>query len=324
MPECSESSRLDPALLSEALDSAATLYDLGDEGKMRWIVGREIQRPGSFVYPLRLALDSGEMLAAFYKVHRLRSLAIRDGLLRGVALDRKLAEACSKEQITPARVLAAAPDKFVVVTHAVPGRALGTTYRYAVGKQRRRHALRTYERIGRAIRLIEQLEPPQAPISEAQQWGSVDADLDMLSTGLSRKERVSTRAQLQELFHSAVSSARPVFCHGDLGVSNIRTWNGRLGLIDFHWKIMLQGHDLAHFANKIECQAVTIQPWTSALVKALLEGYGEPEFASSASWRFYRLRYLLRQATRPVRSFTKNHWRVTRARRSLRMELLAQ
>jgi hypothetical protein len=130
------------------------------------------------------------------------------------------------------------------------------------------------------------------------------------------------RAKLQAAYQAAVSSASAVYCHGDLSLSNIRVCKGELGLIDTQWIVALRGHDAAHFAHKIEYEALTIKSWTSALVAALLQGYGEPELTSSASWQFYQLRYLLQRATRPTNRFTKTNWGIKRARKELRRQLL--
>jgi tRNA A-37 threonylcarbamoyl transferase component Bud32 len=315
---------INSAVLQEALHSAASLCGVTTYRNERWSVGREIKRARAVLYPLFVTFESGPSIAAFYKVYSAPYSWTKEGLAHAQALDSTLAQACSREGITPARVLATAPEEFILVTHAVPGRALGPTYHQIVGKKRREHALHTYRKIGRAIGLIEDLGQPEAAMDLGQQWRSIAMDLKRLSAYLWGPEIKALRAQLKEMLDAAVASTSLVYCHGDLNQANIRLSRNGLGLIDFGWTINLQGHDLAYFVNKIEHEAVIVRPWTSALVSALLEGYGEPQFTSSPSWSFYRRRYLVRRASRPAKHLTKAAWIAERARRMLRAELAVQ
>jgi hypothetical protein len=219
------------------------------------------------------------------------------------------------------RVLAADPDAFVLVTEAVPGQPLAPPYRHATSPQSRRGTLRTYKQIGSAIRIVECLAAPTGPLSDGQQWAKVDRDLDRLSGWFAREDESRLRAYMAQLYREARSRTNRVYCHGDLSRSNILANKSSIGFVDFQWRIMLKGYDLVRFAHRIQYEALAMKSWTASLVTALLDGYGESDFHLSPNWRFYSLRYLLRQAGRPIGASITSLWSVKRARAKLHAEL---
>jgi hypothetical protein len=126
---------------------------------------------------------------------------------------------------------------------------------------------------------------------------------------------------MRKLYEEARFRAEPVYCHGDLSRSNILAHQKGIGLIDFQWRIMLRGYDLVRFSHRTQHEGLTMRSWSASLVAALLKGYGEQDFASSPNWRFYSVRYLVRQSARPLNLFSARRWSTKRARRTLRLVL---
>jgi hypothetical protein len=314
----------DPKVLWEALKSVAKISGLSDYRTLEWLVGERIERRSSTLFPLRMATPAGGAMRAFYKIshprpHRVE--AVRAGLARTQELSSSLMAPCDGEGIQPAPVLAADPGTLTVVTLALPGRPLGLTPRHVISRNRRQAALGIFRRIGKAIRLIELSGKPAVAMREDEQWGRTPRDLQRVEELFSPREAAALGRRLKELYVAAAEGEDEVFSHGDMRHTNVLVSGEHIGLVDLQWQVRLRGFDLAYLAVRIEYETVAVRPWTSALVAALVGGYGDPEIRSSPSWRFYRLRRLIRRATHPVRGLAKGRVTVQRARKELRAEL---
>lgn len=312
----------DPAVLHDALKAVVDLYDLGSDRNLSWVVGRRVERRRSTLFPLRMTGDSGMSVGAVYKVVRPRGKVdlIKDALARSDQLTRTLARLCDGEGITAAPVLAADPAALTIVTLALPGRHLGVAIRHILTRRGRRAAVGVFRRIGRAMRLVEQTGEPHDANAYERLWAAIDRDIGRASGVFSQLDAVELARRLRELGEATIRDGVQVYCHGDFSPTNVLVTPDGIGLIDFEWLIRLRGFDVTCLACRVEYEALALRPWSSMLVGALLEGYGDPEIRGSASWQLYRLRRVIRTASRPPHG-TRHRWIIERAREEMKAEL---
>jgi tRNA A-37 threonylcarbamoyl transferase component Bud32 len=309
-------------LLAEALETAKALYGSTEAHDDRWFVGKEVRTRSSMLVHLRLPLADRSQVFAYYKVYDERhgsKAATR--LARSAELTNALALLCEGEGITVPRVLAVRPEASTIVTSGVPGRPLGSMVNHSLTRGRRRSASDVYRKIGRAVHLIETATLPDEPVSDLAQWDGTDEALTTARGFLPPVEWRWLRAQLVESYEAARADAEGMFAHGDLGGGNVLLSADGIGLVDFQWQVRWKGYDLATVACRSFHHPAVTERWGSALIHALLEGYGDHGVTSSPAWRFYTLRRTLRFAVkRPTR--WAHGRRTSRARQQLREQAL--
>jgi hypothetical protein len=298
----------DPSVLQRAVGALSATTALP---AARWSVERRIDRPETVTFVIRAAVPVAAPAVLYYKVFYpwpdrrgpnldLFTREIRDGLTHCETLQDRLAPMGAPEQIQPARVLAADPDRLTVVTLHIPGRPLGKAIRHALTAGRRRSSHHTYRQIGRAARLIEECADPQSEDDSAE----LDRSLNLIDRLRDRKalhdrELDVLRDRMVDLYRRALApGGSRSRVHGDLTSSNVLTRPGQIGLIDFTWPVRLRGHDVYRFVTTLERARPGIPKWIQALVGSVLEGYGDPEIVNSPSWAFKRAHGLLADIAR--------------------------
>lgn len=325
-------SKPDPRVLSEALDATEVVLGRGPDTAARWMVGPAIERPRSTLFVLRLVSPRGRRLEAFYKtIHppRLRDRALADawveslraGLRRSPEMLERLNERGAPEGIRAARVLAVDPESMTIITEGIAGQQVGNSMHRAVTPWGRLSALRVTKRVGRAIRLIEQLssestieEPPwlspmrfEQHVEEARERGI-----------LSEREAPRLRALMRELFDATLAGDDgTAYVHGDLTPTNVLRVRDGIGLIDFSWHPQPRAYDLAKFAVLLESVPFSPPGRRERLVGSLLEGYGDAGVTRSPGWRLVRLQQQLRIVMRLTRSRSRGGLSRGIARRAL-------
>jgi tRNA A-37 threonylcarbamoyl transferase component Bud32 len=308
---------LDRGVLTEALQTAVELYELGDVLGLRWTIDSQINGRSSVVFPLRL-FPNGRTIAAYYKTSSERhQRKVEPGLARSREFTPALAALCRQEAITVPHLLAVRPETLTIVTSAIPGRPLGAAFTRTLTAGRRRLAVDACHRIGRAVRLIEQVASPDEPVLDTAEWSRVDRALERARRLLSVDASDSLRARLAESHDAALSSGIAVYSHGDLSGTNVLVTSTLIGLIDFQWQVKWAGYDLAVLACRMRNHPAVSNRWASALIDAMTDGYGDRRITSSPAWAYYTLRRTLRLALKnPKRSPWYRH-SIRRAREQL-------
>ncbi len=120
---------------------------------------------------------------------------------------------------------------------------------------------------------------------------------------------------LTRLYEAALDRPNPVtYAHGDLSPGNVLLMPQGTGLIDFMWVPHLRGFDLARFIHRLRYSALSMDRWTSALIRATLDGYGDPAAADEPGWRFVQLQ-------RSLRTVERRYYPLHRQRRPVRRAL---
>lgn len=283
-----------PAEPDEEVLEEALLASGHREG--RWSVGARMDRPQSTVFPLRLVADGRTVLNAYYKEHtilstqpdvRARKLAsFRRLLSNGPDLTRQYHARGGSDLAAMPAILVSDPDRLVEVQVAVPGAPFDRLFLHAL-PGRRSNALRVYEAVGGAIRIIEQCSD-----AHLEATTSFSFDFDRAVAGLEDVLDPGDRRRLSQLFHCLGEQVRqraPTYAHGDLGGGNILAEGGKAALIDSLWAIRWPGYDIAHHATRIEYDVPRLGSWNRRLIDKLIEGYGEPDLRAAPGWRLARI-----------------------------------
>ena len=295
-----------PSLLSEAKRELAGRLSLDPEN-LRWDIGERLSRKRSTLFHLTLRSAAGEAIAtAYYKAPyfpdaherpRRNLERVRVALKNSRSLGDRFAELAKSFDISVNVTLALNPETLEVITLGLEGRPMGNPLAYSISKGRRTEAVETCFRVGTAVRLLEELPVPGPGAERERIWGETKRKLDAASSILSVGEVNRLEVLLRQLLAGAFDQTRPVtLAHGDLGPSNVVMVPGGTGLIDFMWILQLRGFDLARFVHRLRSATVSFGPWTSALVEATLEGYGDPSAPEQPGWRFTALQRLLATA----------------------------
>ena len=279
-----------------------------------WRVLGRVERPRSTLF--RLQIQFGENLyEAFYKTDKLSDAFAPSQREDRFAFHRRALEI--EQQLTPAlqrgfseigvrfdEAIAISPDELAAVRLMVPGSPLGKAIRYAV-PGRRDSAIRAYETIGAAIRVIEQVGEVPMPDELPGADIKMSRELDRASALLTTIERQRLGQVIANSLESVDSERTWTWTHGDISETNILRSRDAVGLIDFSWTARLEGYATAQLIYRIETESPRAPRWTATVTEALLRGYGVDACAPTPSWR---LAYLQRglQAMRKDRSRHKN------------------
>ena len=296
------------SLLFEARRELAGRLSLGP-GNLRWDIGKRLSRKRSTLFHLTLRSATGEAIAtAYYKAPyfpdehnrtRRNRERMRVALENSRSLGDRFAQMAEDSGISVNVTLALNLETLDVVTLGLEGQPMGNPLAHAISKNRRTQAVETCFRVGAAARLMEQLPTPEPGAARERIWGEAERKLDAAASIIPAEDLGRLEELLQELLAGAFDQPRPVtLAHGDLSTSNVVMLPGRTGLIDFTWIPQLQGFDLARFVHRLRYATVSYGPWTSALIEATLEGYGDPSAPERSGWRFTSLQRLLATALR--------------------------
>lgn len=297
----------DQALLSRALGRLAELQAPGDDSVLGWSVDRRMERKRSTVFSLRVVLAGPRVVPVFYKVvHRVPTTdgvpdvlwteTLRAGMARSPNLTDRFLSVASPEHIGAPRVLAADPGRLAIVTLGVPGRPLGKAWRLVAGWDR---ALRTFRRLGRAIRLVEEVSPAGLPADRPSAWRVFDSYQQRLEEALTFAEVKALHIRLEELYGLAASEANgTIYAHGDLSPGNVLVSGEEVHLLDLQWLPRLRGYDLANLVYRMDNESPHLAGWTARLHEELLAGYGDPDISKQPGWQFTRLQWLVKLALR--------------------------
>jgi hypothetical protein len=311
----------DPGLLAEAADELAKDHIGGRGSDVRWQIVQRWQRPRSTVLLLR-ASAAGGSVHVYYKQERpgrgLPVEFVRAGLARSRELTFRLDSASTPHGIRPAPVLAVDPERLASVTLGLDGHPVSGSPWRLLSPAGRRLQVECYRRAGRAIRLIEDVAPAPSEEIHDPRWiwpEAVERSGAYLTDGQVRQ----LRATLDDLVEEMVAGDDVVYSHGDMSPSNILIADDHIGVIDISWTPRYRGFDMAVMSYRLEYLGGLPTLATSALVDALIDGYGDPDIRRTAAWRYYRLVRHLGLAARG--KGLRQAWRARRASASVRNAL---
>ena len=278
-----------------------------DPTRLDWEIEERLDRKRSTLFPLLLLDDLREQVAtAYYKKpyfpgarQASRNLPrARAALEQGEVLGTRFADLARDSGIAINETLALNHHTLEVITFGLDGRPMGNPLAHAYGRRARAAAVLACARVGRAIRIIEELPGPADTEAEGERiWEEATRKLKPLSKSMNSAELARLRGMLRELFTEGLAEPDAItYAHGDLSTGNVILMDDNTGLIDFMWIPQLKGFDLARFVHRLRYTTVSLRPWTEALVEAVLDGYGDTSAPDLPGWRFTEMQRLMSTA----------------------------
>lgn len=291
-----------PELLDRARTALAQRLS-HDPTSLRWKIGGRQDRKRSTLFHLTLlSATAGPVATSYFKKayfpeDRQGSSNLtraREAILRSEDLGNRFAELSQGLGVMVNVTLAVDPEALEVITLGLEGKPLGNPLRFVATERGRRTALSMCSNVGRAIRIVEEMEDIHRADLPRDIWEKTDQRLVSVSPLMSDAELRWLRDALHTLYQAATEEDRGiVLAHGDLGPGNVIVMPVGTGLIDFMWMPQLRGFDLSRFVHRLRYTTPSYRPWVSALTDAMLEGYGDPAAPLRPGWRFSEMQRLL-------------------------------
>lgn len=295
-----------PTILDDSLRTLTNLVDTGVVDGLRWRLDRPVRRRRSIVMRME-AFSEGSQPVAFAYVKRYTfdyegSEGEREHIYamlgHATELDTALAGHLAHDPVDLPRVLAIDRERYCLVTLGVRGEALGRGWRHSAHLAKYRQGLfQRFRLLGRLLWKIERcttgsvaLEPQDLlwRIEQRRRWAA-----GALPSRLA--ERVTAVAH--EWSCPALRDGAGSFVHGDLSVTNVLLNHSGVGLIDFAWKPVVPGFDLACLFTRLSYERRGVPLLTRRLMASLVGGYTDASTRETMPYGFYfyRLAFLLDQ-----------------------------
>lgn len=302
-----------PDVLAAAAARLEALGVVAAGSRLEWEVVRRFDRRRSVVFQVRAAVAGTAAVDAYYKSdigrphettpNEVRKQTISDGLEIAAELTDGLIDLARDRRIGAARVLATDPATQTIVTAAVAGRPLGKSKMPPLSRTERARTRSLFTAVGEAARLIEEAAREAASgvaPAPAVMWDLIEWRLEASHAAIGPRLATRVESSLKAL-SADLSRDDAVYVHGDFSRGNILVDGDKINMIDFRWVPRLRSFDVSHIAYRIDYDLPFPDPWRTQLVRAVLDGYGQPDLTTSAPWRINRIQHLLGITSRRAR-----------------------
>lgn len=281
-------------LLLGALESYGRSIGLIDV-MLEWRIRRTLERRESAVYEVEATLGPDEQVNCYVKTFRVppdrpnMEIRLRNRVNRTAWLADLVAERERSRIVGVPQVLASDSELRTIVSCAVRGEPLGKVWSHLL-PGRIRAARSTFQKLGRAIREIEEISTSVAPPSTYLDRRRVDSALattlpHLVDGGSHWAEE--TVDSLHDRYASESSGS--YWCHGDINHSNVLIDHGLVNLIDFDLSSRPHTFDLSAFLLRLEFERPAVSLWSDSVAGWVLEGYGEPDARTHPAFALVRL-----------------------------------